>query len=307
LKLSNFDIRHLRVFLAVVECNGFSAAESLLGISQSTISTHIAELERRLGYQICKRGRSGFEVTERGRDLHASTLKLVDAFVEFEDKALVLKGAIAGRCRLALIDNLITDPRCPIIPALRSLSTFERGPRISIDVLSPAEIELAVAAGRVDLGISIVEKQLASLRYTPLYRELDVLVCGAAHPLFAVHDDDDLRSGVSEAPKVIRAFLNHSDLFPIGNREELVAGTVTSVEAAAYLVLAGTHIGFLPEHYVSGWIERGDMRIILKEEYVRTSEIVLIEPMHDQGTDLGVRRLVKELLAPTLKASTNSI
>jgi LysR family transcriptional regulator, transcriptional activator for bauABCD operon len=307
LKLSNFDIRHLRVFLAVVECNGFSAAESLLGISQSTISTHIAELERRLGYQICKRGRSGFEVTERGRDLHASTLKLVDAFVEFEDKALVLKGAIAGRCRLALIDNLITDPRCPIIPALRSLSTFERGPRISIDVLSPAEIELAVAAGRVDLGISIVEKQLASLRYTPLYRELDVLVCGAAHPLFAVDDDDDLRLGVSEAPKVIRAFLNHSDLFPIGNREELVAGTVTSVEAAAYLVLAGTHIGFLPEHYVSGWVERGDMRIILKEEYVRTSEIVLIEPMHDEGTDLGVRRLVKELRAATRQASTNSI
>lgn len=307
MKLSNFDIRHLRVFLAVVECNGFSAAESLLGISQSTISTHIAELERRLGYQICKRGRSGFEVTERGRDLHASTLKLVDAFVEFEDKALVLKGAIAGRCRLALIDNLITDPRCPIIPALRSLSTFERGPRISIDVLSPAEIELAVAAGRVDLGISIVEKQLGSLRYTPLYRELDVLVCGAAHPLFAVHDDDDLRLGVSEAPKVIRAFLNHSDLFPIGNREELVAGTVTSVEAAAYLVLAGTHIGFLPEHYVSGWVERGDMRIILKEEYVRTSEIVLIEPMHDQGTDLGVRRLVKELRAATRQASTNSI
>lgn len=307
MKLSNFDIRQLRVFLAVVECGGFSAAESLLGISQSTISTHIAELERRLGYQICKRGRAGFEVTERGRALHASTLKLVDAFVEFEDKALVLKGAVAGRCRLALIDNLITDPRCPIVPALRSLSAFERGPRISIDVLSPAEIELAVAAGRVDLGVSIVEKRLASLRYTPLYRELDVLVCGAAHPLFDVHDEQALRVAVSEAPKVVRTFLNHSDLFPIGNREELIAGTVTSVEAAAYLVLAGTHIGFLPEHYVSAWVRSGDMRVILKDHYMRTSEIVLIEPMNDQSADLGVQRLVKELLAPARQASTNSI
>lgn len=307
MKLSNVDIRHLRVFLAVVECGGFSAAEGLLGVSQSTISTHIAELERRLGYQICKRGRAGFEVTERGRDLHVSTLKLVDAFDEFEDSALILKGAVAGRCRLALIDNLITDSGCPIIPALRSLSTFERGPRISIDVLSPAEIELAVAAGRVDLGISIVEKRLASLRYTPLYRERDVLVCGAEHPLFSVKDEADLRAGVTAAPKVIRAFLNHSDLFPIGNREELVAGTVTSVEAAAYLVLAGTHIGFLPEHYVAAWAERGEMRVILREEYVRMSEIVLIEPMHNSEPDLGVRRFLKEVLAPCADASGNSI
>lgn len=307
MKLSNIDIRHLRVFLAVVECGGFSAAEGLLGTSQSTISTHIAELERRLGYQICKRGRSGFEVTERGRDLHAFTLKLVDAFAEFEDNALFLKGAVAGRCRLALIDNLISDPDCPIIPALRTLSTFERGPRISIDILSPTEIELAVAAGRVDLGISIVEKRLPSLRYTPLYRELDVLVCGAEHPLFKTEDPVKLRAGVTEAPKVIRTFLNHSDLFPIGNREELVAGTVANVEAAAYLILAGTHIGFLPAHYVADSVARGEMRVILEQEYVRMSEIVLIESVLNNDQDLGVRRFIKELLATAPNASKNSM
>ena len=37
-QVSDFDIRLLRLFRSVVECGGFSAAESVLGIGRSAIS-----------------------------------------------------------------------------------------------------------------------------------------------------------------------------------------------------------------------------------------------------------------------------
>ena len=41
-QVSDFDIRLLRIFRSVVECGGFSAAETVLGIGRSAISQALA-------------------------------------------------------------------------------------------------------------------------------------------------------------------------------------------------------------------------------------------------------------------------
>jgi DNA-binding transcriptional LysR family regulator len=293
MRLSNIDIRHLRVFMAVVKCGGFTAAEVVLGISQSTISAHIAELERRLTFRICERGRSGFALTGRGEELYAASLQLVDAFSEFEDRARALKGVLAGRLRLGLIDNLISDPNCPVINALASHNTLERGPRIAIEMLPPADIEYGIAAGRLDLGISIAEKRLPALRYTLLYHETDLLLCGSTHHLFSCENNERLRRDIRTAPKVIRSFLNHHDFFLLSDREDSIGATVTNIEAAAFLILAGTHIGFLPQHYAAQWIDSGAMRTLLPHELSRTSEIMLIEPAQGAKPSYAVQQFAE--------------
>ena len=68
-QVSDFDIRLLRLFRSVVECGGFSAAESVLGIGRSAISQQMSDLEQRLGLRLCQRGRAGFALTEEGRSL----------------------------------------------------------------------------------------------------------------------------------------------------------------------------------------------------------------------------------------------
>ena len=302
MRLSNIDIRHLRVLLAVVECGGFTAAEDVLGLGQSTISTHIGELEQRVGFRICERGRAGFSLTERGEELYAAALRLVDAFTEFEDRSQTIKGKMAGRLRLGIIDNIVSDPTCPILHALSELGRDGRGPRISIEVLSPSEIEYAIAAGKLDLGISIAEKYPQSLRYTPLYNEIDVLVCGDAHPLFCVEDEEELRQEIRYAPKVIRSFLNHHDFFLISDREDTITATVSNVEAAAMLILAGTHIGFIPDHYAAPWIEKGNMRVMLQHAFSRTSEMALIEPVdreRSQAVELFAKIICDRVAADT--------
>ncbi len=276
MKLSEFDLKQLRVFLAVVECGGFTAAEDVLAISQSTISMSIAQLEKRLGYRLCERGRAGFSLTPRGEELHSKALKLAEAVADFEEGARSLKGVLAGRLKVALIDNIITDENCPLRSALTSLRDDSRGPRITIDILPPSEVEHAVAVGRADIGISIAEQRMPSLRYHPLYKETDHLFCGREHPLFAVKDPETLRAGVKQATKVIRSFLGHQDFLIVGDHDDTVRATVTNVEAAAFLILAGTHIGFMPEHFARRWVEAQDMRPILPDEINRHHTMAMI-------------------------------
>jgi hypothetical protein len=45
-RVTDVDLRLLRIFQTVVNCGGLSAAEIDLGIGRSTISTHIAELSK---------------------------------------------------------------------------------------------------------------------------------------------------------------------------------------------------------------------------------------------------------------------
>ncbi len=65
-KVSDLDLRLLRIFLAVVDAKGLSEAQAALNIGQPTISTHLATLEARVGFRLCERGRSGFHLTPKG-------------------------------------------------------------------------------------------------------------------------------------------------------------------------------------------------------------------------------------------------
>src|ERR1700722_18484677 len=82
-RVTDVDLRLLRIFQTVVDCGGLSAAEIDLGIGRSTISTHIAELEGRLGTRLCQRGRSGFALTTRGKKIYEASLGLVKSLDDF--------------------------------------------------------------------------------------------------------------------------------------------------------------------------------------------------------------------------------
>ena len=50
--LTDSDIKLLRVFYVIAQCGGFSAAQAQLNLSQSAISTRMAQLEARLGCRL---------------------------------------------------------------------------------------------------------------------------------------------------------------------------------------------------------------------------------------------------------------
>ena len=108
--LSNIDLRQLRVFVAVTEHGGYSAAQSELNIGLSTISSHMSALEERLGARLCERGRGGFRLTDRGAAAYEETKRLLAAVGEFDSAMSSLQGRVTGVLNIGMVDHVLGDP-----------------------------------------------------------------------------------------------------------------------------------------------------------------------------------------------------
>ena len=58
-RYSAMDTRHIRHFMALVECGSFARASEVVHLSQPALSRSIQELERQLGARLFDRGRFG--------------------------------------------------------------------------------------------------------------------------------------------------------------------------------------------------------------------------------------------------------
>lgn len=275
-RLSGVDIRHLHVFRAVVECRGFSNAQSVLNVGQSTISNQISQLEERLGFRLCERGRIGFRLTPKGEKVYEELLRLFKAHEGFQNATSELKGRLSGFLNIALIDNVVTDPVCPIVQALNRFNKRDHDVTLRIEIMTPGKIELAVLESDMDLAVGTFDHQLPGLLYKKIYVESNQLLCGADHALFEVDEPDRIREGVTASRKVTRSYLDRRDIFSLGGSDASRVAMVQNLEAAAILILAGGHIGFLPRHYADTWTRSNEMRPILPSEYLYTSDFYIV-------------------------------
>jgi DNA-binding transcriptional LysR family regulator len=258
-QVSDFDIRLLRLFKTVVECGSFSAAESVLGISRSAISLHMGDLEKRLGMRLCQRGRAGFALTDEGREVLQASQTLLAAIEGFRSEVNQLHHQLRGELNIAIINNLVTQSRMRITHALKSLREQGPGVRINIGMTTQSEIELGVLDGHLHVGVVPLINPLSGLEYMPLYDEHSLLYCSREHPFFNRPDaeiaDDELCRADAVAPGYrlsAEAMERHQSLN--------CTATASDREGIAFLILTGSFIGFLPDHYAAAWVAQGRMR-----------------------------------------------
>ncbi|SLN71677.1 HTH-type transcriptional regulator CynR [Falsiruegeria litorea R37] len=283
-RLSDTDIRLLHVFRAVVECRGFSNAQAVLNVGQPTISSHISQLEQRLGFRLCDRGRTGFRLTRKGESVYEQTLLLFKAHENFQNITLELKGKLSGFLKLGLIDSTVTDSNSPIIRSLEMLNNKANEIAIRLSILTPNHLEKAVLDGDVDIAFGTFDQQLPNLRYKPVYTEHNTLYCSYNHPIARLTKESEIRQAIADSRKVTRSYLEGEDLFPLGSDHSVNHASVEFLEAAAIMLLAGGHIGFLPNHYAKMWEERGKLFPILRDEYTYTSEFFIVTRKNLRGS-----------------------
>lgn len=256
--VADADIRLLRVFTTVVECGGFSAAEVELNISRAAISQHMADLERRLGLSLCRRGRAGFLLTEEGRLAHEAALRLLAGLESFRSEINAAHGRLRGELSIGITDSLVTMPRMRVTNALRGLKREAPEVRVNIRMIPPNEIERGVLDGRLHVGVVPERRALPGLARLGLYEEESRLYCGRGHPLF-------------DAAAVTREIVETADaVAPTQSQPPhalTATATATDREGVAFLLLTGCYIGFLPVHYAAHWVERGDMRALLPDSH----------------------------------------
>lgn len=256
--MMDIEIRLLRVFKAVVEARGFSGAQALLNVGVSTISMQMAQLEARLGYVVCHRGRSGFKLTEKGEVFYRLVVDFFQSMQSFELQAGELKGEPSGQLRLGFLDNIVADPCCPLTEAVSAFRSRQRGSsHISLEVFQQQELNQAILENKIDLAIGIFYSQISGINYEPLYLQRDVMVCKAGHPLASIPDPHELAKAIPLANKVKRAFVGVQE-FPLYDARTLVS-TIGHIEAATLLILSGDCVGYLPKHYAAPLVSRGDL------------------------------------------------
>lgn len=290
MNITDTDLRLLRVFKAVVDAGGFSNAQAVLNLNPSTISSQMSTLESQLGYTLCQRGRSGFKLTEHGTALYRHVVELFRSIHGFQLQAAELKGGLNGTLRIGFLDNVISDPHSPLRGAIaRFVRQRPNRVRLSLDVLGPRELESRLLDHSIDVAVGIFFNELPGLTYRPLYRERDVLVCHHSHPLAALSDIGEQARAIPNAAKVMRTFMGERE-FPFSRPEDgALIGMVTNVEAASMLILSGEYIGFLPHHFARGWIDSGELVVLLPDRFVRFSQFSLVTRAHAALTSTALQ------------------
>ena len=248
-KVSDVDLRLMRVFKTVIECGGLSAAQTELGVGRSTISRQISDLETRLGLRLCHRGRKGFSLTQHGR----IALGYMDVFLksadDFTSNIASINKRMVGKIDIGMVDYTVSDAKNPLVPAIQKYQ--ELAPGVCVDLMSgsPNEVERGVIDGTLHIGIIPDYQRHTSLKYHKLYDEPVGLYCGGDHALVeSVRNNIALsEQEVCKHKLVFRGYFESARLrkrkqkFPVGS-------TVYQTEAVLALVRSGVYLGFFPVH-----------------------------------------------------------
>lgn len=278
--VSDADLKLLRVFHTIVVCGGVSQAQPVLNSSQSTISTQLANLEARLGFRLCNRGRRGFSLTKRGRVVHEEAQILFSAIDDFRVRVSESANAIEGELRLGLIEALITHPQFRFRETVRRFCARSSRSSIDLHIESIIDLETMVLDGRLHLAVSFCHHRLPSLNYTEVFSERHFLYCGARHPIFEMQAAAQIRASIATSKYVTRSYLESSVTPP--NIEFLPSAKCDNIEGLAMLVLSGEFIAFLPDHFARQWVEAGEMKPILPKQINHDAAFHLIQPKGDR-------------------------
>lgn len=271
-QVSDIDLRLLQVFLTVIRCGGFAAAQPMLNIGQPTISEHMNRLESRIGARLCERGRGGFRLTESGQQVHQAALRLFNSIENFRHEISDLDKRLRGNLNIGIIDNTITNAASPLPGAIARFNQRARDVRIQIEIKPPNELEQGVLHSQLHAAIGPCLETSSGLDYQPIFDENQLLYCGHKHPLYrqGVINIDDIR----RAKIVARGYMHAADLKILGVKSS--AAIIDNVEAQAMLILTGEYIGFLPEHYAKQWVVKNEMHSLLPNKLNYATSMALI-------------------------------
>lgn len=283
--LHEVDIRRLRIFMTIVERGGFVQAQNELGISASTISVRMSELEDKLGLRLCQRGRAGFSVTPEGEAVYRACQSLLISHETFISAIGSARGVISGELRIGMIDNTIFDPNLPISRLISSFREQTTDVEISLYTMPPTELERALIEQRLHLAIGVFYQRIPGLVYQLLCQERLLLYCGQQHVFFADDTASPTIEQVQQAEFIERTYgqttsrLNRSVEFKTG-------AYASSLEATALLILSGEYIGFLPHYYASYWVNSGQLKPLLENDIYIDSEISIATHKNPQNQSM---------------------
>lgn len=253
---TELELRHLRVFVSVVESGAYTRAARMLDISQSTVSETLSSLERTLGTAVFRKGAKGSTLTPAGEALLPYARRMLALTSELVAELASVTTSVSSTLVVVAVESLSTY----VLPS-RLATLRARWPNARLEVVTGTcnEIRERVAARTCDLGL-MLEVESGIDDDSILARTRLVIVASPAHP-FANRrvSSDQLRTcdfymsdAAGDYHKVLRQHFEDAQT-PLPRTQAL--GTVEGVKRG---ILTGeTALGLLPAHAVEQELRDG--------------------------------------------------
>ena len=257
----------LRIFLEVYRCGSLSAAARQLRIDVSTVSRHIASLEKDLGTPVFQRLPAGLKATTKGREILSfiESMETHSLAMMQVDKTGVSR-LPAGEIRIGTMEGIASFYLAGKIGKFN-----EKYPNIRVELLTSSH-QVHVNRREADLFISF---------YPYDGKGLDILPVGKFRLYLYAHDDYLQKYG---APADITELRDHKFISYISDLIELdtvrwldeaiinpdIIFSSSSLVAQMFAAASGSGIAMLPEFMQT---ERFGLKTVLKES-VEVSRVV---------------------------------
>lgn len=178
-------IKQLRYFAAVVETGSFRRAAAKLGVSQPTLTTQVAALEKTLDSILLERTRQGTTASALGRTLLPHIHTLLNESREISNITRDAARSPSGTHRLGVPYTLGPYFLPDIIPEIhRAYPSL----RIFVKEDTPKNLELGLHNGTYDMILTPLPMDMDECVCEPLFSEPLQVVAPPDHPLVGLRD-----------------------------------------------------------------------------------------------------------------------
>ncbi len=256
------DLDAVAVFVKVARAGSFSRAAAQLNMPNSTVSTYVSKLERRLGVALLQRTTRRLRLTEAGENYFRLASQAVDEIANAEAQINAAQAEPQGLLRITAPADIATEWFCELTARFR-----ERYPKIDLEFVFTDQV-LDMIAERIDIAL-----RAGQLRDSRLVARR----VGMAYWMVFASPSYLQRSGAPEHPRQLR---NQSLLqFTQLGREHwrLTRGTsvvmvplphnvmANDATLVRRLALAGNGIALLPIHMCRADVSAGRLVRVLPE------------------------------------------
>jgi DNA-binding transcriptional LysR family regulator len=249
---TELELRHLRVFVAVVETGAHTRAAKALGLSQSTVSETLSSLERALGAALFRKTSKGSPLTPSGAALLPYARQMLALSGEIVLNVAKVSNDVSATLAIAAVESLSAYVLPSRLAALR-----ERWPNVRMEVTTAAcaEIRESVAAGRCDVGLTIEAD--AGIDDESILAHSHLIIFGSATRTYTSPDELQrcefyMSDAAGDYHQVLRQYFETLQLPPPRTQ---ALGSVEGVKRG--VMTASAALGLLPAYAIERELREG--------------------------------------------------
>ena len=288
------NLKSLKIFCDIISRRSFSKAAADNGVSQSSASQVVGQLEAHLGVRLIERSKRPLSPTREGQVFYDGCRKVIAAYDALEDQVRTLHDEVAGRVRVAAIYSVGLHHMSRYVQEFMS-----RHPKanVRLEYLHPDRVLESVEQGQADVGIVSYPRSTRAVEAEPWREEPMVLVCApgnafAGRVQASLSELHGQRMVAFDNALVIRHEIDRA--LAAHHAEPTVVMEFDNIETIKRAVEIDAGVALLPEPTVGRELAAGTLSMVrlAGEELVRPLGII-----HARGKPLAptVQRFVELL------------